>query len=104
LSKVPAWARPMVEDYLARQAAAERQAAEDARLAAEEAILASRRAAKSAVHMGHMGNRSGENFHLAVRPSVTKCISTPEQRHFEATRQARLREAQYGNVVPRRPD
>jgi hypothetical protein len=97
LSEVPEWARPIVEDYLARQAA-ERAAAE------QEAADEVRRVAKTAVHMGHMANRPGENFRLAVRPRVTAVLSTPEQRHFEATRQARLREARFGNVVPPRPD
>jgi hypothetical protein len=97
LTEVPDWARPIVEDYLARQAA-ERAAAE------QEAADEVRRVAKSAVHMGHMANRPGENFRLAVRPRVTAAISTPEERHFEATRQARLRDARLGNLVPRRPD
>jgi hypothetical protein len=97
LSDVPEWARPIVEDYLARQAA-ERAAAE------QEAADEARRVAKSAVHMGHMANRPGENFRLAVRPRVTAVLSTPEQRHFEATREARLRDARLGNLVPRRPD
>jgi hypothetical protein len=97
LSDVPEWARPIVEDYLTRQAA-ERATAEQA--AADEV----RRVAKSAVHMGHMANRPGENFRLAVRPRVTAVLSTPEQRHSEATRQARLRDARLGNLVPKRPD
>jgi hypothetical protein len=99
----PALVRAAVEDYLVRKAAAEKQAAEDARIAAEEAIAAERRAAKSAPHMGHMANVTG-NFRRAEHPRLTAVISTPEQRHFEATRQARLREARYGNVVSPRPD
>jgi hypothetical protein len=103
LSEVPAWAREIVEDHLRRKAAADKQAAEEARIAHEESILAPRRAARAAPQMGHMANVTG-NFRLAVRPRVTGVISTPEQRHFEATRQARLREARFGNVVPPRPD
>jgi hypothetical protein len=112
LSELPAWARPIVEDFQARKAAeraaAERQEAEDSRRKYEEAALASRRAAEGAVHMGHMANVTGA-FVRAVRPRVTAVVSTPEQRHFEAVRYGRLQEQRThevrtrSNSVPARP-
>ena len=93
MSEVPAWARPMVEDYLARKAAAERQEAEIARFAAEEAKLAERQAAKAAPMMSHMENGPGENFRRAEQPRVTAAVSTKEQRDLDAARQNRLKDA-----------
>ncbi len=105
LGKLPLWARDIVREHLDRKAAergeAERQAAEAARIAHEEAVTAPLRAALRAPMTGHMGNRPGENFRLRPPQRVTRLVSTPEARHTVAMIANRLHEARIAAAANR---
>jgi len=97
LSQLDPNVREAVEYVLAikdaERAEAERQAADAARIAYEEAVTAPRHAALRAPLMGHLASRAGENFRLRAPQRVTRLVSTPEARHTVAVNATRMEEA-----------
>jgi hypothetical protein len=104
LDTVPAYLRDIVQEHLVRKAAeraeAKRQAAEEIRLAHEEAVTAQRRAALSAPQMGHLANVA--SFKRGQDPQrLTRTVSTPEQRQVAAMRHSRAEEARIATATMR---